>query len=261
MARRSRGRRSGRRGRGPNVPLLMVSAVLVIGALGGTGWYIKSVGSRFATDEATGCLTESTAPVAALFLVDATDKLSAENAARIKTHIEDIVKELPRYSKVIVVPFGGDQAVPLQPVFDQCVPGQAGDERLDEGAMLLQQRFDQFAEVLSELATQLTEVPDAPASPITNQVVRAVSDDVLHWEGEEMRLILISDGLQSRTYRTADGALPPPPSDSFLADIDVEYFEVGNPRSVGAQNLKLRDEWRQWFERAGADIKLIAPGF
>jgi hypothetical protein len=239
----------------------MVSAVLVIGALGGTGWYIKSVGSQFATDEATGCLKESTAPVAALFLVDATDKLSAENAARIKTHIEDVVNELPRYSKVIVVPFGGDQAVPLQPVFDQCVPGQAGDERLDEGAMLLQQRFDQFAEVLSELATQLTEVPDAPASPITHQVVRAVSDDVLHWEGEVRRLILVTDGLQSRMYRTDAGALPPPPSKNFLWDVDVEFFEVGNPRDVARQNRMMREQWQMWFETAGAKVKMTSPGY
>lgn len=259
MARRSR--RSSRRGRGPNVPLLVAAAVFVVGAIGGTGWYLRSVSSQFASDEETGCLVERRAPEAVLFLVDTTDKLSPENAARIKTHITDIVAGLPRYSKVIVVPFGEDQAAPLEPIFDLCVPGRAGQERLDEGGLLLQQRFDQFEQVISRLATQLTEVPDAATSPISYQVVRAVSDDVLHWDGEVSRLILVSDGLQSRGHRNGDGRLPNPPTPDFLAGVQVEYFEVGNPRQVQMQTRSLREEWKRWFENAGASVQLVAPGY
>lgn len=260
MARRAASRGRGR-DRGPNIPLLVAAGIMVVGAIGGTGWYFKSVSAQLATDEITGCLTKRQAPEAVMFLVDTTDKLTAENARRIRIHIADIVNELPIYSKVIVVPFGGDIAVPLQPVFDQCVPGKAGDERLDQGALLLQQRYEQFEAVVEELGKTLTEVSDAPSSPITNQVVRAVSDEVLHWDGEKRRLILISDGLQSSKFRATDGSLPAPPSSDFLKGVDAEYFEVGNQRYVARQTKQLREGWRGWFESAGAQVKILAPGF
>lgn len=260
MARRA-SRRGRGRDRGPNVPLLIAAGIMVVGAIGGTGWYLRSVSSQLATDEKTGCLTKRKAPEAVMFLVDTTDKLSPEHARRIRTHISDIVAGLPMYSKVLVVPFGGDVAIPLEPVFDQCVPGKAGDERLDQGALLLQQRFEQFETIISQLEKSLTEIPDAPSSPITNQIVRAASDDVLHWDGERRRLVLVSDGLQSSKFRNSDGTLPAPPSPDFLRGVEAEYFEVGNQRESGRQNRQLREGWRSWFERAGAKPSIVAPGF
>lgn len=260
MARRTNRRGRGR-SRGPNVALLIIAGIMVVGAIGGTAWYMREVGAQMATDDKTGCLNKRQAPEAVMFLVDTTDNLSFENARRIRTHIADIVKELPRYSKVLVIPFGGDIAVPLEPVFDHCVPGKAGDERPDEGALLLQQQFERFEGVVDDLAKTLTEVSDAPFSPITNQVVRAVSDDVLHWEGDKRRLILVSDGLQSSKFRSADGSLPAPPAPDFLKGVEAEYFEVGNQRDSARQTRQNREGWRTWFESAGAKAKIVAPGF
>ena len=259
MARRARRGRG--RDRGPNTPLLIAAGIMVVGAIGGTGWYLNTVGAQLATDAETGCLTQRSAPEAVLFLVDTTDKLSSENARRIKTHISDIVDDLPRYSKVLVVPFGGDIAVPLEAVFDHCVPGKAGEARVDEGGMVLQQQYEQFEGVIDQLAKTLTEVSDAPASPISNQVVRAVSDEVLHWEGERKRLVLISDGLQSSKFRSSNGNLPEPPSSDFLKGVEAEYFEVGNQRDSARQTAQLRESWKAWFEASGARVKVVAPGF
>lgn len=260
MARRTTRRGRGR-DRGPNMPLLIAAGIMVVGAIGGTSWYLRSVSAEMATDDKTGCLTKRKAPEAVMFLVDTTDKLSAEHARRIRTHITDIVSQLPIYSKVLVVPFGGDIALPLEPVFDLCVPGKAGQERLDQGALLLQQRYEEFEAVIGKLERTLIEVSDAPSSPITNQVVRAVSDEVLHWDGEKRRLILVSDGLQSSKFRTPIGALPPPPRADFLKGVDAEYFEVGNQRGSAGQNRQLREGWQSWFENAGARVKIVAPGF
>lgn len=262
MARRSRGRRGGRHGRGPNIPLLMGSALLVIGALGGAGWYMKSVSSQFETDQATGCLTQTETPEAVLFLVDATDKLSRPNAARITTHITDIVDRLPRYGRVIVIPFGENQAQPLQPILDLCVPGKGEAARPDEGAQILAKRYDEFKRTIDELGDDLTEVPDSNSSPISQQMVRAISDDVLHWNGRVRRLVLITDGLQTGRFRDASGELPAPPSPNFLKGVQAEYFEVGNERDVVQQTRELRQEWIDWFSDAGAEIEeVIAPGF
>jgi hypothetical protein len=216
---------------------------------------------QFAVDNETGCLLRQPAPVAAMFLIDTTDKLSVANARRIATHVTDIVEGLPTYSKIVVIPFGGDLSAPLQPVFDRCVPARADEARVNQGSRVLQRRYDAFREVMGRLEGSLTTIADSPASPISQQVVRAVSDEVLHWDGESRRLVLVSDGLQSARYRLSNGELPAPPSPTWLQGVTVEYFEMGNARGLAGQTQKNRILWRDWFKSGGAQVEMIAPGF
>lgn len=212
------------------------------------------------TDAQTGCLKNSPTPHAVLFMVDATDRLSQENARRIGSRIKDEVDSLERYSRVIIVPFGGDTATPLVPIFNGCVPGRASDARWDEGAQLLQPQYEQFRQEVDGLVSRLQSLPDSRTSPISEQVVRAASDTQLHWSGNARTLVLVTDGLESSIYWTRNLRLPDPPVD-VLRDVRAEYFEIGNTRGNRLQTREMRLEWKSWLERAGAAARITAPGF
>jgi hypothetical protein len=238
-------------------------ALLCLGALAAVGYlayrYLEGRKQR-EVDVATGCLTNAPAPQAVLFMVDQTDRLSREHAARIKSRIDDEVSKLPRYSRVIIVPFGGDTAAPLTPIFNKCLPGRSATANLDEGAQLLEEEYKGFEQALETMISGLDRLPDSKTSPITEQVVRAASDPQLHWQGNARTLVLITDGLESSIYWTRNLKLPDPP-DGLLRDSRAEYFEIGNAKGNRLQTHEMRLEWKSWLERAGADVRVSAPGF
>src|SRR3954466_4339223 len=81
------------------VPLLLVS---LVGGGGYFAWQYTKTGEAKETDAHTGCLTNVPTPQAVLFLIDATDRLSKENAERIGSRIKDAVDGLDRYSRVLI---------------------------------------------------------------------------------------------------------------------------------------------------------------
>ncbi|HEX8645100.1 MAG TPA: vWA domain-containing protein [Allosphingosinicella sp.] len=247
-------------GKGAGGVIALIVALLVVGAVGYFGWqYVQARGAR-ATDSETGCLTNSPTPQAVLFLVDATDRLSREHAQRIKSRINDVVAELPRYSRVTIVPFGGDTAAPLLPIFNKCLPGRSETANLDEGSQLLEEEYQAFRQALDGMIGRLESLPDSRTSPITDQVVRAASDPQLHWQGTARMLVLITDGLESSIYWTRNLRLPDPP-EGLLRGARAEFFEVGNARGNRLQTQAMRLEWKSWLERAGAEVRISAPGF
>src|SRR3954468_19695804 len=124
-------------GRGSGMSAMLVPALLllllVVGG-GFVGWQYWNGQEARETDEHTGCLKNAPPPQAVLFLIDATDRLSRENAERIGSRITDAVDGLDRYSRVIIVSFGGDTATPLHQIYNGCIPGRATNARWDEGA-------------------------------------------------------------------------------------------------------------------------------
>ena len=246
--------------KGPNSALVMGVAIAVFGGLGGGYAMLSRQASANATDANSGCLTKKDAPEAMLVLVDETDKLSKENAERIRQHMLDQVNRLPRYSRVLIVPFGGDIATPLHPIFDHCVPGKGEDGGVTEGAQVLQVKYDQFEKALNGLVESLQTIPDSKTSPITGQIVRAASDEVLHWQGQAKSLILVTDGLESSVYWTKELQLQKPVP-GLLQGVKVEYFEVGNAKGARFQNPALRKAWKVWLEGAGGEVRMVAPGY
>lgn len=243
----------------PNAPLLLGIAGLIAVTLGGGYFWMSNQAVEFATDK-SGCLTKRATPEAMLVLVDETDKLTKENAERIRTHIVDRVRALPRYSRVLIVPFGGDLATPLKTVFDQCVPGKGAEGGPAEGALILQKKYEEFETTLNGLVNTLQNVADSKTSPITDQVVRAASDSVLHWEGQARSLYLITDGLETTVYWTKELHLKKTTSD-ILRGVKAEYFEIGNSKGARYQTKELRDEWKAWLTSAGAEVRMDAPGY
>ena len=248
----------GRKGLGTVIAVL--AGLGLLAALGYFGFQYYNGRTARATDAETGCLTNAPTPQSVLFMVDATDRLSRENAQRIRSRINDAVAELPRYSRVIIVPFGGDTAAPLAPIFNKCLPGRSSTAALDEGSQLLEEQYQAFRQALDGMIGGLERLPDARSSPITEQIVRAASDPQLHWQGSARTLVLITDGLESSIYWTRNLRLPDPP-EGVLRDARVEYFEVGNARGNRLQTRSMRLEWKSWLERAGAEVRITAPGF
>jgi hypothetical protein len=249
---------SGSIGRTSPIKLFGMAGLAVALAYGGYRYmqYQKGV----ATEEATGCLSSAKNPVAVLYMIDATDRLTRETAQRIRQRILDEVNALPRYSKVLIAPFGEDTASPLNVVFNRCLPGKAANARADEGAQLLERDYKAFETALNDVVSKLESLPDSKKSPIADQVVRAASDPVLHWEGEKRELVLITDGLESTIYWQNNLKLPDPP-DGIFRSVSAEYFEIGNAKAVRLQRRQVRLEWKSWLERGGATVKVSAPGF
>jgi hypothetical protein len=252
---------SPRRSTGGSSPLLILLVLLLlVGGGGYFGWRYVQGAKANETDEHTGCLKNVPTPQAVLFLIDATDRLSAENAERIGSRIKDAVDGLDRYSRVIIVSFGGDTATPLHQIFNGCIPGKTSTARWDEGAQLLGRQYDEFKKQLDGLVAALQQLADSKTSPITDQIVRAASDPQLHWEANLRTLVVVTDGLQSTIYWTRHLKLPDPPA-GLLEDVRAEYFEVGNEKGSRLQTPEMRLEWKSWFERAGADVRITAPGY
>jgi hypothetical protein len=255
----SYGRGGGSGGSGASTVLLAVIGLIVLGALGFFGYrYAQSRSAREVDRD--NCLTNATGPQASLFLIDETDRLSHENAERIKARIRDGVNTMPRYSRVIIVPFGGDIATPLQPIFNKCLPGRSSTASLDEGAQLLDEQYQAFEKTLDAEVRKLEELPDSKTSPITDQVIRAASDPELHWQGKARTLVLITDGLESSIYWTRNLHLKDAP-EGLLRGVHAEFFEIGNARATRLQTPSMRSEWKRWLEKAGADVRVTAPGY
>jgi len=239
------------------VPLGAAAALAVAGYF---GWQYMGDRQLHEVNAETGCLSNAPTPQAIIFLVDETDHLSHENAVRIQSRISDAVLNMPRYSRVIIVPFGGDTSAPLLPIFNKCLPGRSGTARFDEGGQILEEEYKAFDAALTRMIAELEKIPDSRASPITEQIVRAASDPQIHWQGSVRTMVVITDGLESSIYWTRNLKLPDPP-DGMLKDVRVEYFEIGNPKGNRLQTPALRLEWKSWLERAGAEVRVTAPGY
>jgi hypothetical protein len=233
--------------------------LLAVGIVAGY-WWLKGKQVEHETEDETGCLAHRGTPNAVMFMVDTTDRLSPANAEYVISAIRDVVGKLPRYSRVIVVPFGDDTATPLRPIFSRCLPGRAEDAGLDESGRFIAEAYKGFEGSIADLSNTLRSQPDAPSSPITQQVIRVASDPELHWQGDKRTLVVFTDGLESSIYWTKKLQLKDP-TPHILEGVDVEYHEVGNPRAKQLQTDDLREKWKEWFAKAGANVRVTAPGF
>lgn len=211
-------------------------------------------------DRATGCLLNSETPKALLVMVDTTDPLVQESGLRLKSAIMDAVGELPRYSRVTLIAFGNQLAEPLAVRFDGCLPGRRDDAAWDEGGGYLEHQHRKFETEVQRVVQSLDNLPSASSSPIAEQVIRAASDRVLHWEGARRGLLLVTDGLQTSVYAQSEARIPAPP-ESILRGVEVEFFEVGNARDQSLQTPEMRTAWANWFKSAGATVTMSAPGY
>ena len=211
-------------------------------------------------DRATGCLMHSETPKALLVMVDTTDPLVQESGVRLKTAIMDAVGKLPRYSRVTLIAFGNQLAEPLAIKFDGCLPGRRDDAGWDEGGGYLEYQHHKFEVEVQRVIQSLDNLPPASSSPIAEQVIRAASDRVLHWDGARRGMLLVTDGLQTSAYVRTQVRLPAPP-DGILKGVEVEFFEVGNARDQSLQTPVMRTAWADWFKSAGATVTMSAPGY
>jgi hypothetical protein len=239
--------------------IVWIGALVVLVAAIVSAWaFLQRSHREGETDKQTGCLTTRTTPQAALFLIDSTDRLTPENAKHVIDTIIDDEADLPDYSRLVIVPFGDDTAAPLTPVFSRCLPGRKA--RLDQNQHAVDATNQEFQTSLDKLRDSLASLPPSKSSPIAAQIVRAASDPVLQWRGEKRTMVVVTDGLESSIYWSRDLKLPDPPA-NLLSGVDVEYVELGNAKANKLQSDQMRQQWRAWFEKAGASVRMTAPGY
>lgn len=237
----------------------LLALAACVGAFTGYDAYQKRHHSN-EVDRKTACLLNSETPKALLVMVDTTDPLAAESGPRLKAAIMDAVGELPRYSRVTLIAFGNQLADPLDVKFDGCLPGRRDDAGWDEGGGYLEHQHHKFEVEVERVVQSLEKLPPASSSPIAEQVIRAASDRVLHWQGARRGLLLVTDGLQTSVYANGHVRLPAP-ANGILKGVEVEFFEVGNVRDQSLQTPAMRSAWGNWFKAAGAEVKMSAPGY
>lgn len=232
------------------------------------GWY--AVGSRHdyagERDAQTLCLLHGATPRAELTLLDQTDALAAgsgQHFTRLANHIRDT---LPRNGRLTIVPFGGDLGQPLEVAFDICSPGRGSEaEGLTEGTSKIQRDYEaRFLAPLKSAEAQLTAPRESNQSPIAAQIMRAVNDPTIGWTGEQRVLNILTDGLEnttgSKVYLDGQVHLPPPPPE-LLRGVTVNYYELASAKHSALQTNAVRTAWKAWFEEAGAQVNMYAPGF
>ena len=182
MARRNPRRR---RGGGSSLSgrIWLAAAVALVLAIG-TGWYTMSQRAQTRATDAAGCPAHGDPPAAALVLVDATDRLSAETAAYVVKMIEQDAGQLPELSRVTIVPFGDDTAAPLAPIFSRCLPGRTA--RFDQNQHAVDAARQDFDASLNTLKSQLEQLPSRQnRPPITAQGLSAPpAIPSLQWRGD-----------------------------------------------------------------------------
>ncbi|PVX28015.1 hypothetical protein DD559_00500 [Sphingomonas pokkalii] len=234
-------------------------AVAISLVAGGAG-YLSYLSHAQAVDPETLCLLNHEAPVAALVMIDVTDRIEQRNVKMIEANVLGIAKKLPRASKLIVVPFDDDTTSALTPKYQNCVAAKGADARMDENAKFLDPIYKQFLATLGDgVRNAVNDAPTSHSSPITQQIIRAGSSPSLGWVGTQRKLILITDGLQTGAIGRRSVALPKPESQP-LEGVDVVFIEVGNRRDKSRQSKRLRTAWERWLKAAGASsLKMIDP--
>lgn len=241
---------------------------IVLMSLAVAAWFTFGAVDRTAAerDPETLCLVNAPVPIATLTMLDQTDPLAANAGPRFVRLIRRIRDDLPRNGRLTIVPFGGDLGKPLRVAFDVCSPGRRSEaNEFSEGPVKLQREYEgKFLKPLDGVAAALREPLESDFSPVVAQIQRAVNDPAIPWRGHQRVLNILTDGLEhtteSKIYGGASLHLPPPPPD-LLRGVTVNYYELTSADHHHLQTPELRAAWKAWFEAAGAEVNMYAPGY
>lgn len=229
--------------------------IITIGALAagavGAMVFFKRQDAANAVDERS-CFTNRPPPAMALFALDTTDALAAQQPRLVQTVAEDLLKSLPEGGLLQVVAINGSVPAEIVPILSVCRPANndnAGRKRYRE----------HFELPLQQSIARLARRPPEPSSPIVETLVAIAGDAALR-EGGTLKVAMLTDALQQSALANFYTKPPrlPPPTGKPLANTEVRLVILRNGdmeavQPAAAQSLQL------WMSAAGAKVIYAPP--
>jgi hypothetical protein len=272
MARRRRGSRG--LSDGTSGLLLGLAGIILIGALGGGYWFIKS--SRPILDAETNCPKSGPSGIHVI-LFDRSDPISEQQAQRIRQAIDKFKNEATFGLRFDLYTFQGDTQHALQPKLRICALGKPSDANaLIENPELVRRRYDaKFSAVLDQTVAELLRGSQEKNSPIIESLRAAAISSFGPVEAGQipLRLTMISDMVQntplSNQFQTEPNfqllarstAWPSLQPQLKGADVDILYLLrlTALRRGVPIQNHGHQVFWEQLVDGSGGHMLSIAP--
>lgn len=273
MSRRERRKQAKRSDKSIGI-VLGVVGFLLIGALGGGAWWLRT--SRVALDQKTYCPTTGPMLVHVL-LIDRSDPISGQQAQRIRQVVQDLKNAARFGSRFDVYTFDGDEKSELSPVLSICSPGLPEDANvLIENPELIRRRYEeQFSSVIDRVIDSLLLVSTRPTSPIIESLKAAALSSFGGSENSRIprHVVMISDMIQntqaySQLRSNSDfsqlSRIPAWPSlrPNFRgADVDILYLLRPTALRSGQpiQNRGHQAFWEQLIRDSNGHLLKIEP--
>lgn len=219
------------------------------------------------------CPADRLAPAHTVLIIDATDRLEPNQAARLVDTAEAAARALPRHGRFTILLVQPDSPWEPEQVISLCSPGRGSeaDPLTETGALYERAWREQFLAPLQTAAGRLTSIPASEESPILQSLASVASRRDFAAEATGRRLIYVGDGLQhtaggyshyrsgdpTQAYRASQLASELDPEFSG-AVIEVEYLR--RPVAAGVQGANHKAFWRWWFAEHGASDVIIRGG-
>ena len=178
--------------------LLGLAGVILIGALGGGYWFVRS--SRAVLDAETNCPKSGPSGIHVI-LFDRSDPISEQQAQRIRQAIDKFKNDAAFGSRFDLYTFQGDTQHALQPKLRICALGKPSDANaMIENPEFVRRRYDtKFSSVLDQTVAELLRGSQEKNSPIIESLrAAAISSFGPVDPGQiPLRLTMISDMVQN----------------------------------------------------------------
>lgn len=268
-SRRSRGLSDGIAGL-----LLGLGGLLLIGALAGGYWFVKS--GRVVLDAATNCPKSGPNGIHVI-LFDRSDPISEQQAQRIRQAIDKFKNEAPFGLRFDLYTFQGDAQHALQPKLQICALGKPSEANaLIENPESIRRRYEsRFTGVLDQAVAELLRGAQEKNSPIIESLRAAAISSFGPVEPGQMplRLTMISDMVQNTplanqfqtepNFQQLTKATTWPTLQPQLkgASVDVMYLLRLSAlrKGVPIQNRGHQLFWEQLITASGGHVLSIDP--
>jgi hypothetical protein len=274
MLRAHRRERPGRRGKWndrfpPDAVRIGVWLLVIAASLVGIGVFMVA---RAEMDRAsqrepkTLCLLHAPSRTATLMLVDRTDPLTLSDRENFQAIVRHAAASMLKNDRLTIVPFDGELGRTPVPIFDFCAPGTEHEiDEMQEGRGEVRRKLEEdFLQPLEVKLGELIKPHRTDFSPIAEQVERIATNPAIGWQGEHRVLAILTDGLQYTTSSPIykDGRIRlPKATRGLLEGVTVRYYLLANAQRSDLQLTQTQSAWKTWFEDAGAEVEIYAPGF
>ncbi len=227
--------------------------------------------ARLVTTPPKPCTPGFEAPENVTFLVDATDRLTADEVSHFRRMLWQMVDLLPAGSLVNLVALKADgTGSRLGILFEDCKPRDGSDaSSLTENAEMMGKAYQTaFVAPLNKAIQTFGAAGNAPTSPIIRGIQQVTSLAVFAPSTAQRRaLVVVSDLIENSSllsmyrggysWRDVKNALWITTMEDRLEDVAVTVFLRSHPRIRRAQGPRHENFWRGFFAHAGVkDLKL-----
>lgn len=184
-------RRPGRAGMSDSRRPLMLggASVALLALLGAMAW--GAAGEP--TDPSTACLIDGEPPAVEVMMIDTSDQLISKQRQYVERYTYGVVDGMEPHERLIVVELTEDGRAELV-LIDTCIPMQNSNEA--------RRRFrEEVEEPLGEALSRLAGRDNSPESPIIESAVAVADRDDWRDAHGEVRLHLLTDGLQNTGWQ------------------------------------------------------------